>query len=278
MSANAPEIIAEHNLSHAWARAFLTVMDRSDRLLAPLTISITGFNDGRPAEDMRIRDALDSALGEHDGKYSSAVSALTIFPYKHWDREGRPDCHVLSDWYLTQFLPRLKARDRLNKKGTYFERMIAFQGVKHRDGRDELVVKNQLQHIVDIWRRDQGNGTRPRQSALQVACFDPAKDHTGATRSGFPCLQQVSFAYGDRGELAVNAYYPTQYIFDRAYGNYLGLCHLGHFMACEMGLTLVRVNCYVGVPELGVTKTAIRGLAETVRAVLGESESPENGR
>lgn len=277
MSANTPEVIAEHNLSYAWGRAFLMMMDRSDRALAPLTISINGFDEGRPAEDVRIRQALDDALAEQ-GRYSSSVSALTIFPYKHWEREGRPDCRQLSDWYLTKFLPRLKARDRLNKKGTYFERMIDIRGVKQRKGRDEIVVKNQLQHIIDIWNRDRSNGTRPRQSALQVACFDPAKDHTGATRSGFPCLQQVSFAYGERGEIAVNAYYPTQYIFDRAYGNYLGLCHLGRFMAWEMGLTLVRVNCYVGVPELvGVTKAALRGLANTVRAVLREAEQAEHG-
>jgi thymidylate synthase len=271
-----PEVIAEHNLSLAWGKAFLTVMDRSDRLLAPLTISINGFDNGRPAEDMRIRQALDNTLG-HLGKYSSAVSALTIFPYKHWDREARPDCHDLSDWYLTQFLPRLKARDRLNMKGTYFERMIAFQGAKHRDGRDELVVKNQLQHIIEIWNRDRKNGTRPRQSALQVACFDPAKDHTGSTRSGFPCLQQVSFAYGDHSELAVNAYYPTQYIFDRAYGNYLGLCHLGHFMACEMGLQIARLNCFIAHPELGsVNKGALTELVAVVRDCLSIKSSEPN--
>ena len=127
MSANTPEVIDERNLSHAWARAFLTMMDRSDRELAPLTISITGF---------------DASLAEQD-KYSSAVSGLTIFPYKYWDREGRPECRKLSEWYLRQYLPRLKARDRLNKKGTYFERMIAYHGVKQHDEQDEDVVKNQ---------------------------------------------------------------------------------------------------------------------------------------
>lgn len=275
MSANMPEVIAQENLSYAWGKTFLTVMDRSARTLAPLTISISGFKDGVPAEDVRIRQALDDTLDKQD-KYSSAVSALTIFPYKHWEREGRPACDELSAWYLTQFLPRLKARDQRNRKGTYFERMVAFPGVKHKDGQDKLVVKNQLRHIIEIWDRDQAHGKRPRQSALQVACFDPAKDHTGSTRSGFPCLQQVSFAYDDSGGLAVNAYYPTQYIFDRAYGNYLGLCHLGHFMACELKLELVRVNCFIGVPELGdMTKAALCGLANTVRNILQEVEAQE---
>jgi thymidylate synthase len=147
--------------------------------------------------------------------------------------------------------------------------MIAYHGVKQHDEQDEVVVKNQLQHIIDIWNRDRGNGTRPRQSALQVACFDPAKDHTGSTRSGFPCLQQVSFAYGHRGEIVVSAYYPTQYIYDRAYGNYLGLCHLGHFMACEMGLQIARLNCFIAHPELGgVNKGALTELVAVVRDCL----------
>ena len=45
----------------------------------------------------------------------------------------------------------------------------------------------------------------------------------------------------------VNAFYATQYAFERAYGNYLGLCWLGRFVAHEMGLTLASVSCFTGV-------------------------------
>lgn len=67
-----------------------------------------------------------------------------------------------------------------------------------REGRRDV---NQLQHVVGLLRRK----PRPRKSALQLACFDPAKDHTGQPVRGFPCLQQVSVAYDDAGRLAVNA-------------------------------------------------------------------------
>jgi thymidylate synthase len=110
---------------------------------------------------------------------------------------------------------------------------------------------------------------RPRLSALQVSCFDPPKDHTGQPVRGFPCLQQVSFAYDNSGGLAVSAYYPSQYIFDRGYGNYLGLCHLGQFMASEMGLQLVRLNCYVNSPLRGDTpKRALGDLAIQAATVV----------
>ena len=34
----------------------------------------------------------------------------------------------------------------------------------------------------------------------------------------------------------MTGFYATQYVVERAYGNYLGLCRLGEFMAHEMGL------------------------------------------
>jgi hypothetical protein len=79
----------------------------------------------------------------------------------------------------------------------------------------------------------------------------------------------VSFAYDEDGGLAVNAYYATQYIFDRGYGNYLGLCHLGYFMAHELGLELVRLNCFIGRPELGqISKSARDELKRFVHEAL----------
>lgn len=271
MSTRIPELISETNLSYAWGRAFLAAM-RGSKNLVPLTISIGGLTNGLPTEDSRIRQELDIAL-EQNGKYSCAVSAMTIFPYKYWNLIGGPDIEEFSESYMTKYLPRLRARNILNRKGTYFERMIAFQGVRGKDGKLLNETKNQLEHIISLWPKN-GEHPRPKQSSLQVACFDPIKDLNRSRRGGFPCLQQVSFTYDDTGGLAVNAYYPTQYVFDRAYGNYLGLCYLGYFMAHGMSLDLVRLNCFIGRPELGgVTKTALRKLEETVNDTLPPIES-----
>jgi len=242
--------------------------------LMPLMISVGGLRMGMPAEDDDIRTALDTALNQNH-KYSSSISAMTIFPFKYWEQNGTPHIDELSKLYLNNYLPRLRARDRRNRTGTYFERMIAFEGINRKHTSD---TKNQLRHVVGLWSKD-GTGPRPRQSALQVAIFDPVKDHNGSPRSIFPCLQQVSFAYDDLGGLAVNAYYPSQYIFDRAYGNYLGLCHLGYFMAREIDLEFVRLNCFIGRPELGdITKGRLRTLEDTVRQALvtEETHNPTN--
>ncbi len=273
MSTLSPEMIHEPNLSHAWGRTFRTIIDRPQRALAPLMISVTGFDSGLPTEDIRIRMALDNELARHN-KIAIDTSAMLIFPYLSWTRRGQPPCREFSEWYIDSLLPRLKARDQRNRRGTYFERMIAASGVKETKGEQKVRVVNQLDHMIAIWKRDERHCKRPRQSALQVSCFDPIKDHTGAALLGFPCLHHVNFSY-EGEDLALTATYPTQYIFDRAYGNYLGLCHLGYFMAHELGMKFTRFNCLISHPELGsdVSKVSLRNLTDTVREVLQEADS-----
>jgi len=84
---------------------------------------------------------------------------------------------------------------------------------------------------------------------FQASIFDPGRDHDGIAQLPFPCLQHVSFV--PQGEtLTLNAFYATQQLLNKAYGNYLGLCRLGNFMAHEMGLTFSKMNCFIGVAKL----------------------------
>jgi len=223
-------------------------------------VSIGDFSTPLPAETEDVRNATDAALAENELNIVR-ITALTIFPYEMWCRRKKMDCEQFTAFCLEKLLPRMKARNSQNRHGTYFERMMNFQGLKN-DGEPRAV--NQLLFVIGLLK----NRTKwPRESALQISCFDPAKDHTGQPVRGFPCLQQVSVALDGQGNIALNAYYPTQYIFDRAYGNYLGLCQLGAFIAHETGLKFVRLNCFVGKPERGtVSKTKLEHLLEVVRA------------
>ena len=59
-----------------------------------------------------------------------------------------------------------------------------------------------------------------------------------------------------------NAFYATQQLFEKAYGNYLGLAQLGSFMAQQMGEKPARLNVFVGVAKLeGIAKTDERLVA-----------------
>ncbi|MBD2538652.1 thymidylate synthase [Coleofasciculus sp. FACHB-SPT36] len=238
MSKSLPFLIDEENLSHAWAKAFLHIIDNPGKGISPLVVSITGFNDGISNEDMDIRQSLDKCLADNDEQKIHTV-ANTIFPDSLW-RRSKYQRHELFERYL-KFLPRAKAIKHCkpkNRRGLYFERLIAF-------GSDEQTKVNQLEYIID---RYQAQPTA-RKSMFQASIFDPREDHIPNPYIPFPCLQHVSFVPQGK-TLTLNAFYATQQLLNKAYGNYLGLCRLGNFMSHEMGLTFSRMNCFVGVAKL----------------------------
>lgn len=274
MSTNAPAHIISDNLSFAWAQAFLKAFETSKNNLAPMTISITNFR-GIPPENSGIRTAVDRALAKFS-KETVRVSAFTIFPEEYRQSLENPNSKELADGYLNDILPRMRAQNTLNAYGTYFERMVAFRGLRRKNKVDNHKITNQLEHIVQVWKQRALKGARPRHSALVMSCFDPAKDHTGQHLRGFPCLTQISFGYDNAGGLSLTAFYPTQYLFDRAYGNYLGLANLGKYVAEQMGLTLVHLNFFIGRPEVGNTsKTHLADLAQAVKAFLPVNSTKE---
>ncbi|MCE9620184.1 MAG: thymidylate synthase [Planctomycetes bacterium] len=271
-------VVPAGNLSVAWALAFVRVFDAPrGELPHPLVLSITEFNGLRePVENAEIRAALDRtiiAINRVAGKrkvQNVSATASTIFPHMCWSPRAPRPATELFEHYTTRVFPRLKRICGLNRRGTYFLRMIDATGV-HGVALEPKRV-NQLGEILRWWERDEGT---TRRSALQVSLYDPAKDHTGAALAGFPCLQQISFSHTDQG-LALSAYYPTEYIFDRGYGNYLGLCQLATFMAHEMDLPLARVNIFVALPERGgVSKSATRALATCLRGIVSEAPVAE---
>jgi hypothetical protein len=263
-----PRVTGDGNLSLRWAEAFCRIMDPGVRAFTPLVVSVTDFrDDSLPVEDVEIRAALEVALLEFGKGLSVETVASTIFPHFFWHPGVARD--LLFARYQS-IVPRLR-RDRRNVNGLYFERLTAFHGAP--------AGGNQLAFILQCYQ-----SSVRRKPALQAAVFDaavdlprqagvfdPTKDLTLQRQRGFPCMQQVAFAPdSDRGTLSMSAFYASQYLFKRAYGNYLGLCRLGRFMAHEMGLRLERVTCYVGYAHLDDTpsKTKLRTLAGRLREIL----------
>lgn len=183
-----------------------------------------------------------------------------IFPHSMWNSNDKDDARTLFARFDRAW-PRTK-RCSQNRRGSYFRRLTAFRPV----GPSKAV--NQLEHIAKTYRR--GNH---RRSALQAAIFDPALDHTHSRRLGFPCLHQIAFTPVGDAALAMTGFYATQYLFDRAYGNYLGLCRLGRFMARQMGLQLSRLSCIASVAQLGTpTKSDVQVLADHLATLLDRDE------
>lgn len=225
-----PILIDESNLSIAWLKIFQSIIDHPGKEIMPLVLTLSNFD-----EIDEIKNTLNIDLKTH-GLDSVEVVSETIFPqslYEYYKKDKK----VLFDKYLTQILPRIKRIDSRNSNGTYFERLIAF-GDKNNN-------KNQLDIIIDSL-----NGTNKRRSKLQAAIFDPLKDHKNSVFQGFPCLQHVTFYKSESGGLVLNSFYAVQYLYQRAYGNWLGLINLGKFIAEETNLKFERFNCFIGVEQL----------------------------
>ncbi len=154
--------------------------------------------------------------------------------------------------------PHLRHAASKNRRGIYFERMITGGPPSN---------KNQLDFAFDTYNSRDG----VRRSILQIAVFNPNHDHSTAAQLGFPCLQHVTFAPIDGG-LCLNAFYATQYMVERAYGNYVGLCRLGQFAAHELGLRLIRMTCFTGIAECEVAKSKLSSLKAAVNNVVGQQE------
>lgn len=249
----------EHkNLSLAWGRALQLVSAKGREEVVPLTISITGFDDSRcPNEDTAVRAALDATL-ESLQMQSCHTVANTIFPESLWN-PARPRADLFKRY--RQAFPKIQKASPLNKRGLYFERMT---GTGTHGG------KNQLDFILSTYLGRKGM----RRSVLQVAVFDPERDHSAEPYLKFPCLQHVTFAPDDDG-LCVNAFYAVQYMVQRAYGNYLGLCRLGRFVAHELKLPLKRVTCFAGVAQLDASKADVKTVLGAVEQALSKSPAKE---
>jgi hypothetical protein len=241
----------ETNLSAAWARAFLAVSTKYGRELSPFLVSITGFHDGRVIEDKDLRHALDTSLDE-SGHQSIETVANTIFPESLWRRSGC-DRTKLFEQYLENLPDYVAMAPKKNRCGLYFARLIAFDldpatGDRLAHMPADLVPhnSNQLEFIIRMWQEG-----RRRRGIFQASVFDPVRDHTGAARQPFPCLQHISLVPDTKsGTLALNAFYATQQLFVKAYGNWLGLARLGLFLAHEMGLRFDRLTCFAGIEKI----------------------------
>lgn len=250
-----PVVISSLNLSHAWGEALTHVVDHPGNEITPLVISLSGFeSDGSPKEDLEIRNRLDQFLIEED-KFSVEIVAFTIFPQRYWQIAAgcREDLYCI----YRDSLPHIKAQNpHDNANGLYFERLINYVADDKKG--------NQLEYMLEEHAKNHN-----RRSQYQAVIFDPTRDHTAEPYQAFPCLQSISFVKTEAG-LVVNGFYAMQYLVEKAYGNLLGLSHLGAFMAQEMKMNLAQVNMFAGVEKMTPTKTRVGELSGFVKERLAE--------
>ena len=118
-------MINDNNLSRAWSRLLLGILDGAGTEVSPLVLSVTGFDDkGVTPEDPAVRQALDQLL-KRKGRLKVEDVAFTIFPQRLWEM-SRGDRTRLFTLYRATF-PRWQAMNKkANGRGLYFERMVMY--------------------------------------------------------------------------------------------------------------------------------------------------------
>ena len=233
-----------NNLSNLVINIFREYGRISGSEIPGLSVTINGFDSNNNVnENKRIRKKLDLALKEKGMQPISTV-ANTIFPINLWNSEL--DRSVLYERYK-RILPQLKKCPQ-NRNGIYFNRLINYDDNGF----------NQLNKIIEFYKS--GNH---RRSAFQASIWDPMRDMMNQRMRGFPCMQHLVFPCV-QNRITVIAFYATQYIFERAYGNFLGLCNLGKFMSHELQLPLHEVKCFIGSEQLSINKTQLTEILSTI--------------
>jgi len=253
-------VVQAETVSQGWALAFSRVHEAAGGEVRPLLLRVTGENAG-PAMGDAIREAVDQALRQ-GGRADTQTVANTIFPDRLWD-PAQPRERLYERFERIHPVVR---RCHANRKGTYFQRMIGFEW-----DRDCSVpgAVNQLEQVIKSLSR---RGAIRREH--QVCVFDPRRDLPIRREPAFPCLQQLAFQPVGNDRLAMSAFYATQYMLEKAYGNYLGLWRLGQFVAHETKRRMWELDCFVGVAMLGHTKAELSGLAARVRSIANDAVGP----
>ncbi len=248
----------EPSLSAAWANAYLAIRKHSNREISPFAVSIqtpSRLSLSDTLSDPLVK-AIDACL-DSEGYQTVEKVAFTLFPERTWRLCGgdRQEFYKEAMRNLRTFVTW---EPRKNQGGMYFTRLIGF-GVNHKSG--ELIGYeptkvlaadgNQLEHIIRQCKLSVERGRKVARMQLQAAVFDPFRDLTTSGQPSFPCLQHVVFDPDVTAKaLSLTAFYATQQLFVKAYGNWLGLCRLGTFVAEQAGLKLTRFTCFVGVQKM----------------------------
>ena len=240
------ELIRGGSISEAW----LLAARRLDKLPGFEMFDLAVEIDGPLDEIAAVRRRLDQHLVK-TGRQSIETVASTIFPQRLWrPMLGRKH---LYDAYA-RILPKLR-RFGGNHHGLYFERLTFWR-------RTDGGLKNQVEDVIQRLRSELAGG-KPLRFIYDLLVFSPQHD---PRPRGFPCLSYINVKL-DEGTLRMTAHYRNHYFVERAYGNYLGLARLQHFIAHEAGIEPGALVCISGHAELDDHTREFRKLLAKLAAI-----------
>ncbi|RPE37190.1 hypothetical protein [Kitasatospora cineracea] len=263
--------VEEPDVTSAWIAA-CRALDRKDNTARTGYHTVVRIGDAT-ADDRRFRGDLD-LVRLSKGLHSTETVASTIFPAALADRCASHTELVTRYRKLYETIRRYPG----NNRGTYFGRLIGYPAAD--GGRIDQIGK-----VIDrLTRQSSATGAMTAAYEIDVAHPDDADQGPGdavatadalvhsAERDnslrGFPCLSHCSFQLDRDGVLHCAALYRSHFMFERAYGNYLGLGRLTRYVAQRAGLRLGTLTVMAGYAQLDGPVTRIRPLLMGAQSLI----------
>jgi hypothetical protein len=232
--------VAANTCTEAWVKAANYLRHTPGKTAYNLLLDIQSPHVVTQA-DMQAIALLDQLLSKHD-HYSVSTVAGTIFPQGLYARFGAKGVFEI---YPNDVYPRIKE----NSWGRY-----AYRIVRRRNSQGKYF--NPLEQLVRKLKK-QLAGERtfravyelPTVEDLEISTYDAALDADRLLPH--PCLSHLSFKVSeDNKQLLLTALYRSQYFFQKALGNLVGLAQLQRFAAQEAGLTPGNLICLATLATL----------------------------
>ena len=261
------------DVSSSWVEAMEKLLAAGGQAVN-LTVQITD----PMTEVTGVRHLLDGFIGDRRAKNRKiqriSTVANTIFPEALY----KPQLGANAEAHLYELEERtrsLSRRHKSNRRGTYFERLVAAPTPRG-------TTFNQLDHAIKRLRGARAQGHQRANNAdagLAIAGDEIAAPVHVVGRDkqlyGFPCLSHLSFSL-QAGVLHMTALYRSHDFITRGYGNYVGIGRVLHFVATQSGWPLGEVACISSSATAEIGKTAgfgrgaIEQLVADCRQALGQ--------
>ncbi len=249
-----PQEVRAENVSHAWMEVIRAVDAMPNDQAFHVTVRIE-----RPTEeDDATRDAVDRLLSQLRLAPVDEVRN-TVFPASL--ARKYPEPADLTARYREYIYPRLRKFERENAKGTYFNRFADYPAST--GATDQLVAVVEKLRASKASTRVKAMYEMDRADGLEMAVYRHGKDHR--KRMAFPCLSFCSFQLDD-GSVHLIAHYRSQYLVQRAYGNYLGLGQLLDYVATAAGFDTGNLLVVAGHARIDKAVSAVRAALSSLEA------------
>lgn len=232
MSLWQPNNICEQNFGTAWKTAVRFLLEQPQNHTHNLVVTI----DDISGFDTNIHNKYEQFCLSQKTLTPKQVSD-TIFPETAF--RGRTRDQMFTSYNKVNGLfEKLRAKERAAGKsswGTYFRRMTHYPSL---DKRGRRIFVNQLKLIIDAM----AERTSVNKASFTISTIVPGPD-TKRSR-GAACLNYLAVQLDSNPRCAsLLAVYRNHNFFDKAYGNYWGLCKLLDFICSETGFASAGITC-----------------------------------